>query len=131
MNANQVETNLGTQKFCRCGNPCRPGQRNCKECHRFLAQHYRLQARSELLKSRELFYTGVREHCEKTQRRFAARIRTPHIAVETDPGKPGYIGLAIGFLSSDFVIVLNDVGKLEKVKLENIFNYGETSNQSN
>lgn len=51
--------------------------------------------------------------------------------VATDPCKPGYIGLAIGFLPGNTVIVLNDLGRLQRVKLEDIYNYGETSHQSN
>jgi hypothetical protein len=131
MNTNQVETSQGTQKFCRCGNPYRPGQRNCKECHRFLQQNYRSQARSELLKSRELFYACVRNHSDETRRRFEEHIHTPHVAVATDPCKLAYIGLAIGFLPSDIVIILKDDGRLVKVELKDIFNYGETSNQPN
>lgn len=103
----------------------------CNECHRFLSRLYRLQARSELLKSRELFYAGVRQYNDQTHRRFKKQIHTLHVLVAVDPCKPGYIGLAIGFLPGDRVIVLNDLGRLQRVKLEDIYNYGETSHQSN
>lgn len=45
------------------------------------------------------------------------------VPVAVKLGRVGYIGLPVGCLFHDGIIVCNDLGRLERVQLEHVYNY--------
>lgn len=106
---------------CSCGNPARPNQRTCAECHR-ANERTRRDVRCKELAQFKAWHSDRNLYVDKlTKQHFDLHIWTSFVEVLTYPPELDYIALPIGYLPGDEIVIWHD-GIINIVQLKQLRN---------
>ena len=102
---NAAPSTTAVSKKCKCGGTRRRGRHDCLKCHCAAVKASNKAKLASYRSNAELVESWIFNKDRYTCQRFLAKIETYHVLVFTDPPEPEYVGIPIGFLPDDEVIV--------------------------
>ena len=112
-----------SMKNCKCGKPARPGANDCAECHSRREKIYRGHRRGLLKILTDVVNSKIIHRDPETFKRFEGWVHTHTVRVITPDPALHYVGIPLGFLPGDDIVVWHD-GKTDLVKLNNLRSFG-------